>query len=131
MITKFDGVSLWSSDLQNLLPFYRDILGFEVVLESPGFVILGGAGQGLCIGSHSEVRGRPQDPNRWLLRIDSDDIHADFAQLKARGAEFIEKPNDQGDGLWLATCKDPEGNLIQLNYWANGRPAWERGPAGN
>jgi predicted enzyme related to lactoylglutathione lyase len=122
VITGFDGVSLWSSDLQKLLPFYRDTLGFEVQLESPRFVILGGPGQGICIGSHSEVHGRPSDPNRWLLRITSDDIYADVARLKAAGVEFTEEPNDQGDGLWLATCKDPEGNLIQLNHWANGRP---------
>ena len=90
MITKFDGVSLWSSDLQNLLPFYRDILGFEVMLESPRFVILGGAGAGLCIGSHSEVRGRPTDPHRWLIRVDSDDIQGDVARLRAAGVEIVQ-----------------------------------------
>ncbi len=127
MIKKFDGVSLWSSDLQNLLPFYRDTLGFEVALESPRFVILGGRGQGLCIGSHSEVNGRPSDPHRWLLRVESDDIHADYARLTASGVEFVEEPNDQGEGFWLATCKDPEGNLIQLNHWQSGRPPWEGG----
>jgi predicted enzyme related to lactoylglutathione lyase len=121
MITKFDGVSLWSSDLQILLPFYRDILGFEVMLDSPRFVILGGAGAGLCIGSHSEVHGRPTDPHRWLIRVDSDDIQGDVARLRAAGVEIVQEPNPEPDGPWLATVKDPEGNLVQLNYW---EPGW-------
>ena len=34
-------------------------------------------------------------------------------RLKAAGVEFIEEPKDYGT-LWLATLKDPEGNLVQL-----------------
>ena len=30
------------------------------------------------------------------------------------GVEFIERPTDYGDGWFIATLKDPEGNLIQL-----------------
>ena len=41
MIKKFAGASIWSEDLNNLLPFYRDVLGLKVVMESPGFVLLG------------------------------------------------------------------------------------------
>ena len=33
--------SIWSEDLNNLLPFYRDTLGLSVGMEAPGFVILG------------------------------------------------------------------------------------------
>jgi predicted lactoylglutathione lyase len=33
--------------------------------------------------------------------------------LKDAGVEFVEDPKDYGN-LWLATLKDPEGNLIQL-----------------
>lgn len=118
MIKRFDGVSLWSHDLQTLLPFYRDLMQLPVALESPRFVILGDfENPRLCLGSHSEVSGPAKDQYRWLVRLESDDIHADFERLKAAGVEFVEDPNDQGDGFWLATCKDPEGNLVQLNHW--------------
>ena len=121
MIKRFDGVSLWSSDLQNLLPFYRDIMGLPVALDSPRFVILGDfENPRLCLGSHSEVSGPSTDPHRWLVRLESDDIHADVARLKGLGVEIVEEPNDQGGGFWLATCQDPEGNLVQLNHWAAG-----------
>ena len=41
MIKQFAGASIWSEDPNNLLPFYRDVLGLKVAMESPGFVQLG------------------------------------------------------------------------------------------
>jgi hypothetical protein len=96
-------------------------MGLPVALESPRFVILGDLeSPSLCIGSHSEVRGGNKDPHRWLVQLQSDDMHADVARLKRAGVPFVEEPNDQGHGHWLATCTDPEGNLVQLNYWEAG-----------
>jgi len=37
MVKKFAGASLRGEDQNNLLPFYRDVLGLKVVHESPGF----------------------------------------------------------------------------------------------
>jgi len=39
--------------------------------------------------------------------------------LKDAGFEFVEDPKDDGN-LWIATLKDPEGNLVQLLQF--GRP---------
>lgn len=64
MIKAFSGASIWSEDLNNLLPFYRDVLGIPVFMESPGFVLLDGASFDqpmLGLGSHSEVRGHNRD----------------------------------------------------------------------
>lgn len=57
MITNLDWVTIWSQDLNNLLPFYRDTLGLQVREQSPGFVVLGGEREGpsVCLGTHSEV----------------------------------------------------------------------------
>jgi predicted enzyme related to lactoylglutathione lyase len=90
-------------------------------METPGFVILGELDKPrLCIGSHSEVHGPTTEPNRWLVRFESTDIRTDVSLLKAAGVEVIEEPNDQGGGFWLATCKDPDGNLVQLTHWEEG-----------
>lgn len=40
------------------------------------------------------------------------DVDATFAMLLAQGATEHEKPNDVGDGIMLATVKDPWGNVI-------------------
>lgn len=109
MITGLSSVSIWSEDLNNLLPFYRDVLGLEVTVQTPGFVVLDGIG----LGTHSEVRGRNADPARHMVGLATDDIKADCKRLKDAGVEFVEDPADDGN-LWIATLKDPEGNLVQL-----------------
>ena len=117
MITQFAGASIWSEDLNRLLPFYRDILGLPVTMETPGYAILGNEQAGgaiLALGTHSEVHGRNSDPARHMVALSSDDITADWQRLKEAGVEFIEDPTDYGGGMTIATLKDPEGNLIQL-----------------
>ncbi len=116
MILNFAGASIWSEDLQNLLPFYRDVLGLKVAMESPDFVVLGQDrpdAPALGLGTHSEVRGRNADPARHMIGLATDDLASDWQRLKAAGVEFIEDPTDYGD-LSIATLKDPEGNLVQL-----------------
>ena len=116
MIKQFAGASIWSEDLNNLLPFYRDVLGLKVAMESPAFVLLGADSPdvpALGLGTHSEVHGRNMDPARHMVGFNSDDLMADWERLKTAGVEFIEEPTAYGD-LWIATLKDPEGNLVQL-----------------
>ena len=124
MIKQFAGVTLWSEDHNNLLPFYRDVLGLKVVEESPGHALLGqdepGSGW-FGIGTHSEVRGPNMDPARHMIGFASDDLTADWKRLKEAGVEFIEEPTEYGDDMSIATLKDPEGNLVQLfDYRPNG-----------
>ena len=114
MIKGLAGASIWSEDLNRLLPFYRDVLGLTVTIESPGFVLFGKPGTpALGLGSHSEVKGRNVDPARHMVGLTSDDVDADWKRLKDAGVEFIEKPTDYGD-VRLATLKDPDGNFVQL-----------------
>ena len=117
MIKKFAGISIWSEDLNNLLPFYRDVLGLKVVHESEGFVVLG-EGQSdwptVGLGTHSDVHGRNSDPARHMVGFESEDLTADWQRLKEAGVEFVEDPADYGGDMYIATLKDPEGNLVQL-----------------
>lgn len=116
MIKEFTGASIWSEDVNNLLPFYRDVLGLKVAMETPGFAMVGAdspESPGLLLGTHSEVHGPNTDPARHMVGFMSDDLDADCTRLKEAGVEFIEDPT-QYDDLWIATLKDPEGNLVQL-----------------
>jgi predicted enzyme related to lactoylglutathione lyase len=114
MIKGFSGATIWSQDLNNLLPFYRDTLGLKVVMESPRFVAVGQQGAAMLgLGSHSEVKGKASDPHRHMVGLDSDDLDADFKRLSDAGVDFVERPTDY-DGMRIATLKDPEGNLVQL-----------------
>ena len=59
------------------------------------------------------VHGRNADPARHMIGLTSDDLKGDWERLKAAGVEFVENPTDYGT-VWIATLKDPEGNLVQL-----------------
>ena len=116
MITALGGTTIWSSDINNLLPFYRDVLGLSVGINAPGFVLFGTPGTpALGSGTHSEVHGKASDPYRHMVGFTATDIKADFARMKAAGADFMEGPTLQPAGdLWIATFRDPEGNIGQL-----------------
>ncbi|TMB65245.1 MAG: hypothetical protein E6J43_12260 [Chloroflexi bacterium] len=120
MLKGLAGATIWSEDLNNLLPFYRDLLGLKVAYELPDFVGFGEraasggyTGAYLGLGTHSKVKGKPSDQYRHMVGLSSDGVDADFERLTADGVEFIEQPTDYG-GLRIATLKDPEGNIIQL-----------------
>jgi predicted enzyme related to lactoylglutathione lyase len=120
MLKGLSGATIWSEDLNTLLPFYRDVLGLRVAYDPPGFVSFGERADGggykgayLGIGTHSEVNGKVLDPYRHMIGIESDGVDADYERLQAAGVEFIESPTDYG-GLRIATLKDPEGNIVQL-----------------
>ena len=114
MITGLGGSTIWSEDLNNLLPFYRDTVGLKVTIETPAFVVLGDLNSPtLALGTHSEVHGNASDPYRHTVVLASDNVDADFKHLSGSGVTFIEAPT-QYDTVRIATLKDPEGNLIQL-----------------
>ena len=114
MITGLRGATTWSEDLNNLLPFYRDLLGLPIAIQISGIVVLGKLGAAtLALGTHSDVHGRNTDPARHMVALETDDVDAEWQRLRAAGVEFIEDPADSGQ-LRIATLRDPEGNLVQL-----------------
>ena len=116
MIGNLQLATIWSEDLNNLLPFYRDTLGLTPKIEADGFVAFADIGTpGLALGTHSEVAGENGDPARHMVGLDTDDVDAEYERLKAAGVEFVEGPGDSPNGgPRIATLKDPEGNLVQL-----------------
>ena len=94
MLTGFAGASIWSEDLSKLLPFYRDVLGLKVSMESPNYVILGNDmnAPSLALATHSEVHGHNTDPARHMVAFATTDVQADYQRLTAAGVEFVSAP---------------------------------------
>jgi hypothetical protein len=116
MITGLSSAGIWSEDIQKkLLPFYRDVLGLPVAIDTPEFVVLGSdaAAPSVTLGTHSDVKGNNQDAARHMVGLRSTDVRADVAALKSKGVEFIDEVQDF-DNVTVSTFKDPEGNYVQL-----------------
>lgn len=108
--------SVWSEDMQaKLLPFYRDVVGLTVAIESPGFVVFGDMARPVfALGTHSDVHGVSVDSARHMIALGTDDCVGESARLEAAGVELIEEPTRTPNGITISTFRDPEGNLIQL-----------------
>jgi predicted enzyme related to lactoylglutathione lyase len=129
MITRGRSVGIYVTDQDRALAFYRDALGFEVLQDTPMgemgppghedkrwiavapkgadtiFILYTPPGMENRVGGFSNVV--------W----DTDDIHATYETLKARGVEFTQEPTEQGWGSW-AQFKDPDGNEFGLGQSA-------------
>ena len=124
---------VWVHDQDEALAFYRDKLGFEVradvtVPEMGDFRWLAVAPPAqkdfalvlMAIPEHMldadtikkmhELMGKGVAGTVFLT---TDDVHRDYEDLRARGVEFTEAPEDRVYGI-DAGFRDPSGNAFRL-----------------
>lgn len=111
----FNSVLIGSEDPRRLADYYSRLFGEPTWQDNEytGWLIGSGA---ITVGPHSEVKGRNPAPGRILLNIESADVQADFARLKAAGAIVVREPYtfESAPGAWIATFADPDDNYLQL-----------------
>ena len=114
MIQGLAGVIIWTVDLDRLVAFYRDTLGLTPHSVRPDFVAFSFGDVRLSLGRHSEVTGPSRDPYRIMVNLAVEDIQAVTVRLRQRGVAFVRLPEQEQWGGWVATFRDPDGNLLQL-----------------
>jgi catechol 2,3-dioxygenase-like lactoylglutathione lyase family enzyme len=131
---KISTVQLWVHDQDEALAFYTKKLGLEVrtdvtVPELGNFrwLTVGPAGQPDIAIVLMAIPGPPvMDPEtaaqvRSLMAkgfagtvfLTTDDVHASYEELKGRGVEFVEEPEERPYGI-DSSFRDPSGNNIRL-----------------
>ena len=131
---KIGNVQLWVHDQDEALAFYTRKLGMEVradvtVPEMGNFrwLTVGPAGQPDVAIALMAVPGPPvMDPEtaeqvRSLMArgfagtifLTTDDAYATYEELKGRGVEFVEEPEERLYGI-DSSFRDPSGNHIRL-----------------
>ncbi len=135
--------SLTVADTEQSLKFYRDLLGFEVIVERPevtatyfrtviGFpdavvynavLRIPGTTHLLELNGYKHPKGTPQNltpnnPGSSHICYIVDDLQAMYPTLKAAGVKFISEPTllDSGPNLggWALYMYDPDGFVIEL-----------------
>ena len=111
------------TDLEKSLPFYRDVLGLEL-LDQNEFALRFGAGSGTQI---SLFKRPPVERGHTMAHFEVSDIEAEVAALRSRGAVLEEydlpylKTIDgiaQTGPSRSAWVKDPDGNVLGLRQGA-------------
>jgi catechol 2,3-dioxygenase-like lactoylglutathione lyase family enzyme len=119
MLSKIMYVTMFVSDQDKALDFYTHALGFKKRSDATGpegrFLTIFLEEQGLEVLLWLGTAGRAQGSRAvGTLFIESDDLHQDFKELKARGVEFLEpEPVTYPFGLRV-TALDPDGNSVAL-----------------
>ena len=116
-ITGVIGVTLWTDNLDTMFHFYNDVMGLPLHARHDDFIAFefGGFREfRFNLGLHGGVRGVSSDPYRIMANFGVDDIHEMHQRLTSEGVEFIRPPEQEHWGGWVATFKDPDGNVLQL-----------------
>jgi catechol 2,3-dioxygenase-like lactoylglutathione lyase family enzyme len=125
---------VWVHDQDEALAFYTDKLGWEVradvtvpELDNFRWLTVGPPGQPDVSVVLNAVPGPPvMDPETadqirsvlakgWAgqVMLTSDDVQASYEELRARGVEFVEEPEERPYGI-DSSFRDPSGNQFRL-----------------
>jgi uncharacterized glyoxalase superfamily protein PhnB len=131
---RVSNAQLWVHDQDEALAFYTEKLGFEVrsdvtVPEMGNFrwLTVGPAGQddfSVCLmaipgqpvmddGTADQVRDLMAKGFAGAVFLSTDDVRAAYEELKGRGVEFTEEPEERPYGI-DSGFRDPSGNSFRL-----------------
>ncbi len=110
-------------DVRRSAAFYGEALGWTIHnadTDRPGFQDGGGGHIGGAFVTYQRVSAEPG----FLFYVYVDEIDAAVAGVAAAGGEVVRPPYAEGN-LWVATFKDPAGNVVGL-WQAGDRPGGGR-----
>jgi predicted enzyme related to lactoylglutathione lyase len=96
--------------------FYEKVIGKPADMEDSNYGFFGwqvGSAY-FSILDHSEMGGSAKDPGRVMFNFETTQVKEEFERIKAAGATVIREPYEMGEGVWIATLADPDGNYFQL-----------------
>lgn len=113
---KIQQIALVQHDVDRAVPFYRDGLGLTLQFAVAGMAFFDAGGVRLMLTKPSSPE---LDHKNSILYFEVADCRAAHEALTARGVPFDDAPHLVGKTatheLWMAFCRDPEGNLIGIS----------------
>ena len=120
MIKRIDGVNLYTENAQKLADFYIDKVGMKMTMEGDMgdnekfFVFEYGKEANFFIMTHSKVKGKNTNPERYLINFEVEDIDKEIGKLKRAGVKVIKEMYHLESYGYIATFEDIDGNYFQL-----------------
>lgn len=108
-------VALFVRDIDKMLVFYRDVLGYaEEWRPSDREVYMTRGSDNLALHAAEAVPSESRLDHFGLLVAKPEDVDAWAAWLESRGVALDTRPRDHRDGARSFYARDPEGNRIQF-----------------
>ena len=113
--TRVAQVAIPVEDLERAKSFYRDVLGLEHLFDAPPGLVFFRCGETRLMLSRPEG---PESAGSSILYYGVEDVEAAHRAMADSGVAFEEAPRCiakvDGRDVWLAVCRDSEGNLLGL-----------------
>lgn len=123
-------ILLWSQNPDEFVKFYTDVLGLELLEKTDipakdglekdyGYNLQLNKTNILWIGHHGEVHAKNQDPYRWMINLNTDELQKWYEVVKEAGCEIVQEPietpfSTPENQVHVCTWLDPEGNCWQF-----------------
>lgn len=115
---------IYAEDLEATLPFYREVLGLEEVLDQ-GQCKIFRAGPAGFIGVCRVRPGRHSEPRGVVFTFVTDEVDAWHRRLEARGVEGLQSPRySEQFQVYNLFVRDPNGYLLEFQQFRDSR--WPR-----
>jgi len=141
MIRAIHHAAISTGNLERALAFYRDVLGFEVLVDagwpsgtelvdritglkdsSARWVVLKVGNAIIELFQYESPPPKQGDPNRRVcdhgiahISLDVTDVDAEYERLRAAGMTFHCPPQNLGTAVRTTYGRDPDGNVIELH----------------
>jgi 2-C-methyl-D-erythritol 4-phosphate cytidylyltransferase len=104
-------------DLEASRAFYSDFLGFEPVMDEPGFLMLSSPSHPTTQLIVCSQEQRSWDPNtgRSQISVEVADVDAAYASARRLGLEIVYELTDEPWGIRRFFVADPDGTVINVN----------------
>ena len=132
MSTRFDMIGIFVNDLQKMVAFYNEVLGFEIDWDGSG-PYAEFKHEGILFSMYErsqlpELLGQnPSYPSGlngpFELAIDLPlpaDVDREFKRVIQAGGKPIYAPRQEPWGMVSSMIADPEGNIIEIGSWSRG-----------
>ena len=126
---RLDGFGLFVENMENMIKFYRDVLGFEikeeldtsnVYLKKDGtlFLLYGRKDfEKMTNRKYEYVKGLNGHFELALYVDTFDEVDETYYRIIKQGAKPILEPTTEPWGQRTCYIADPEGNLIEIGSW--------------
>lgn len=128
---KFDAVGLFVRNMDEMVAFYRDVMGLEIDWDGGAYAEFKHEGIRFMMYGRRDFEQLMNQELTYPKGINGSfefaidyplfsDVDKEFARLVELGAKPIYYPKDEAWGMRSSYIADPDGNLIEIGSWGKG-----------